>query len=153
MSSLIPSLWGDGNNPFQSLHKEMDKLFEDFGRKLPAGQGFGGGFPSINVQETETGLELTAELPGVAEKDIDVSVTDRTLTLKGEKREEKTVDEKDRHVSERSFGSFRRVMPLPFAPKPDAVEAHMDNGVLTVILPRPEDAGPQTKKIEVKRKG
>jgi len=153
MSSLIPSFWNDGNNPFVSLQKEMDRLFEDFGRKMPAGQSFGGGFPSINVQETETGLELTAELPGVAEKDIDVQVSDNTLTLKGEKREEKTIDEKDRHVSERSFGSFRRVMPLPFSPDPDAIEAHMDNGVLTVVLPRPADAGPKAKKIEVKRKG
>ncbi len=153
MSSLLPSLWNDANNPFGSLQKEMDKLFEDFGRKLPAGSPFGGGFPSINVEETETGLELTAELPGVAEKDIDVSVSDRTLTLKGEKTEEKKIDEKNRHVSERSFGSFRRVMTLPFAPKPDGVEAHMENGVLTVVLPRPEETGPQPHKIEVKRKG
>ncbi|PVB63146.1 Hsp20/alpha crystallin family protein [Labrenzia sp. 011] len=151
MSSLIPTLWNDQNSPVFSLQKEMDKLFEDFGRKLPAGSPFGN-FPSINVAETETGLELTAELPGVAEKDIDVSVSDRTLTLKGEKHEEKTVNEKDRHVSERSFGSFRRVMTLPFAPKKEGIEAHMENGVLTVTLPRPEDAGPQPHKIEVKRK-
>ncbi len=153
MTSLIPSLWNDPNKTFMSLQKEMDRLFEDFGRKLPVGSPFGGGFPSVNVSETDTGLELTAELPGVAEKDIDVSVSDRTLTLKGEKQEEKTVDEKDRHVSERSFGSFRRVMTLPFAPKKDGIEAHMDNGVLTVILPRPEETGPQAHKIEVKRKG
>jgi HSP20 family protein len=154
MSSLIPSLWNDASNPFASLQKEMDRLFKDYGQNLPAGSAFaGGGFPSINVEETETGLELTAELPGVAEKDIDVSVSDRTLTLKGEKLEEKNIDEKNRHVSERSFGSFRRIMTLPFAPRPDGVEAHMENGVLTVVLPRPEDSGPPSHKIEVKRKG
>lgn len=153
MSSLVPSLWNDQGNPFVSLHKEMDRLFEDFGRKLPAGQAFNGGFPSIDVAETETGLELTAELPGVDENDIDVSVSDRVLTLKGEKTQEKTVEEKDRHVSERSYGSFRRVMTLPFAPKPEGVAAHMENGVLTVVLPRPEEADPKTRKIEVKRKG
>lgn len=152
MSSLIPSLWNDTNNPFVTLRKEMDRLFDDFGRTGDTGSVFGTGMPAVNVAETETGLEVTAELPGVAEKDIDVSVSDRLLTIKGEKSEEREVDEKDRHISERSFGSFRRSMTLPYAPAPDTVEAHMDNGVLTVVLPRPADEDAGTSKIEVKRK-
>jgi HSP20 family protein len=152
MSSLLPSLWNDNNSPFVTLRKEMDKLFEDFGRAGDAGGVFGGSMPAINVVETDTGLELTAELPGVAEKDIDVSLSDRMLTIKGEKSEEKKIEEKDRQISERSFGSFRRSMTLPYAPAPDSIEAHMDNGVLTLILPRPADQGPQAAKIEVKRK-
>lgn len=150
---MLPSLWGNDDNPFKSLQKEMDRLFQDFGKKLPAATAFGGGFPVIDVNETEAGLELTAELPGIAEKDIDVTVSDRTLTIKGEKTAEKTVSEKDQHVSERSFGSFRRVLTLPFDPDPDKIDAHMDNGVLTVVLPRPMETAEKTKKIEVKRKG
>jgi HSP20 family protein len=150
MSSLVPSFWNDNTSPLVSLRKEMDKLFEDFGRGGETGSGFG--MPAINVVETDSGLELTAELPGVAEKDIDVSLSDRVLTIKGEKTEEKKIEEKDRQISERSFGSFRRSMTLPYAPSPDAIEAHMDNGILTVVLPRPADQGPQPAKIEVKRK-
>lgn len=154
MGSLIPTFWGKSESPLMSLQKEMDRLFEDFGRTMPeAANMFGSGFPAIDVSETDAGLELTAELPGIAEQDIDVSVADQVLTLKGEKKSEKTVSEKDRHVSERSYGSFRRVMTLPFAPEPGKVDAHMDNGVLTVVLPRPAEAVSQTRKIEVKRKG
>lgn len=153
MSSMLPSLWNNENNPFSSLQKEMDRLFQDFGKNLPATTAFGSAFPVIDVHETDTGLELTAELPGIAEKDVDVSLSDATLTIKGEKTAEKTVSEKDRHVSERSYGSFRRVMTLPFAPDAGKVEAHMDNGVLTVVLPRPETEDETAKKIEVKRKG
>ncbi|MBD1546175.1 Hsp20/alpha crystallin family protein [Roseibium aggregatum] len=131
----------------------MDRMFQDFGRKLPAAGAAVTSFPAIDVHDTDKGLELTAELPGIAEKDIDVSVSDRTLTIKGEKTAEKTVDEKDRYVSERSYGSFRRVLTLPFEPDASKVEAHMDNGVLTVVLPRPAETAEKTKKIEVKRKG
>lgn len=152
MSSLIPSFWNDNSNPFATLRKEMDKVFEDFGRAGEAGGVFTGSMPAINVVETDTGMELTAELPGVAEKDIDVSLSDRLLTIKGEKTEEKKIEEKDRQISERSFGSFRRSMTLPYAPASDAIEAHMENGILTVILPRPADQGPAPAKIEVKRK-
>lgn len=153
MSAMLPSLWGDNDNPFASLQKEMDRLFQEFGKKLPAVGMSGSGFPALDVNETETGLELTAEVPGIAEKDIDVSVSDRTLTIKGEKTAEKTVSEQDRHVSERSYGSFRRVLTLPFEPDASKIEAHMENGVLTVILPRPAETVEKTKKIEVKRKG
>ena len=99
------------------------------------------------------GLELTAELPGIAEQDVDVSLSGTTLTIKGEKSADKTVSEKDRHVSERSYGSFRRVMTLPFEPEMEQVEAHMENGVLTLALPRPALEAENAKKIEVKRKG
>ncbi len=153
MSNLLPSLWGNDDNPFTSLQKEMDRMFQDFGRKLPTAGAPVTSFPAIDVHDTDKGLELTAELPGIAEKDIDVSVSDRTLTIKGEKTAEKTVDEKDRYVSERSYGSFRRVLTLPCEPDAAKVEAHMDNGVLTVVLPRPAETTEKTKKIEVKRKG
>ncbi|WP_417685632.1 Hsp20/alpha crystallin family protein [Roseibium sp.] len=149
----MPSLWNDTGSSLASLQKEMERLFQDFGRSLPSASSFGNGFPAIDVNETETGLELTAEVPGIAEKDMDVSVSGNTLTLKGEKSHGKTVSEKDRHVSERSYGAFRRVMTLPFAPAPDAVDAHLDNGVLTVVLPRPAETAAQGNRIAVKRKG
>ncbi|ADZ71925.1 Hsp20/alpha crystallin family protein [Polymorphum gilvum] len=151
--ALLPTLWDDKRDPFAVMRKEMNRLFGEVQKKLPDVEWFGAGFPAIDVTETEAGLELTAELPGVAEKDIDISVSDRLLTIKGEKRAEKEIKEEDRHVTERSYGSFRRAMTLPFAPDPDKVEAHMDNGVLTVHLPKPVEAQEQTRKIEVKRKG
>ena len=153
MSSRLPSFWRGDDGPMMSLQKEMDRLFQDFGKKWPVSAGFDSGFPAIDVHETDNGLELTAELPGIAEQDVDVSLSGTTLTIKGEKSADKTVSEKDRHVSERSYGSFRRVMTLPFEPEMDQVEAHMENGVLTLALPRPALEAENAKKIEVKRKG
>jgi len=153
MSSMLPSFWRETDNPLMSMQKEMDRLLQDFGRKWPAASSFEGGFPAIDIHETETGLELTAELPGVAEKDVEVALSGTTLTIKGEKSAGKTVSEKDRHVSERSYGSFRRVMTLPFEPELDQVAAEMDNGVLTLVLPKPASATEVAKKIEVTRKG
>jgi HSP20 family protein len=153
MSNLLPSLWDKTSNPLESLQKEMDRIFADFGKDLPEAAAFGKAFPAVDINETETGLELSAELPGVAEKDIDISVAGKTLTIKGEKSAEKTVSEKDKQISERSYGAFRRMMTLPFAPVSDSIEAHMENGVLTVVLPRPAESEDQPKKIEVKRKG
>lgn len=151
MSSLIPSFWERSDNPMLSLQKEMDRMFREFSDRRPFDTG--SGFPAIDVTETETGLEVTAELPGIAEKDVEVSLSDRTLTIKGEKKAEKTVSEKDRHLSERSYGAFRRTMTLPYAPEPGSIDAHMDNGILTIALPRPEETEVGPQKIQVRRKG
>jgi HSP20 family protein len=140
-------------DPFRGFRTQLDSLFEDwFGRNM------GGTLaPRINVSETGKDMTVTVELPGVEEKDIEVSMSGNQLTIKGEKKseEEEKKDEKGRvfHRVERSYGAFRRTMTVPFDVEPDKVSAQFKDGVLTVSLPRPESAtvAPQARRIEVKR--
>ena len=110
----------------------------------------GAGSPAISVAETKDAFEVTAELPGVDEKDIKVSLDGNQLVISGEKKEESTKEEKDWHVEERSFGSFYRSMSLPFEPEDGAVEAHFDKGVLRLSIKKPAKAIKTTKTIEIK---
>lgn len=144
-------------DPFFRLQHEMNRLFDDafagFGlatRFSPEPADFRS--PRIDVRETDSALEVEAELPGVDEKDIDVQLTDNVLTIRGEKRFERK-DEKngEYRLIERSFGSFARSIPAPFDVDPDAVEATFRNGVLKLTLPKPPGAASRTRKIEVKR--
>lgn len=148
------------DDPFLNLRREMDRMFESFTRDWPFPTALGGeqgGFlsPRVNVAETETGLELTAELPGVDEKDIDIDLTDGVLTLKAEQRSEREEkDEKKRyHLVERSYGTFMRRFALPFEPDEDKVEASFDKGILRIAVPRSADADKQGRKIAVKASG
>jgi HSP20 family protein len=97
------------------------------------------------VAETEDAFEVTAELPGVDEKDIKVSLDENQLVISGEKRAESSKEEKDWHVEERSYGSFYRSMSLPFEPEDGAVEAHFDKGVLHLTIKKPAKATKITK--------
>ena len=92
---------------------------------------------------------MTAELPGVEEKDIKVGLEGNRLTIAGEKKEESQRDEKEWHVEERSYGSFYRSMSLPFTPADGAVEAHLDKGVLHVTVKKPAEAASAAKTIEI----
>lgn len=124
-----------GGDPFLDLHREVNRLFDDSFRGMARGPGGNRALaPSIDVIETDDGLELTAELPGVAEDDIDLRVDGDILTISGEKRNERK-DERNRLV-ERSYGSFTRSIQLPFIPDSNKVEADCDRGVLTIKLPR-----------------
>jgi HSP20 family protein len=126
---------------FLDLHREMNRLFDDAFRQ-PEGsggqRGDGGGAghisPRVDVHETGDGLELTAELAGVDRNDIDIRVDDDVITVRGEKRNERR--DAKAHVVERSFGSFERSIQLPFSPDAEKVQAHFDNGVLTIAVPR-----------------
>ncbi len=161
MTSFLPDLWGKDHKlptSFETLHDEIDRVFDQFRHefKLPAlFQKEGNGTlialsPRIEVIETDKTLVVSAELPGVAEKDIDVSATENVLTIKAEKKMEKK-DEKDNvFVSERSYGMFQRSMPLNFEIDPNTVDANFANGVLKVTLPKPPEAQQKTKKIAVK---
>lgn len=160
MSMLLPSLWGraDRNTvPLRSLHQEINKIFDDFNR------GFG--MPGVNVDdttaistlsphidvaETDKAIELSAELPGVSQDDVDVTLVDDVLTIKGEKKAEKTDEKKDYRVVERSYGSFQRSMRLPFKVDASAIEAQFTNGVLKVVLPKPPEVEAQSQKIAIK---
>ena len=142
-------------SPFVSLQREIDRLFEDFGRGFPAlGPSFGlreGArdlMPAIDVTETDGQIEITAELPGLEEKDVQINVTDNVLTIRGEKKAEKEDKQKDYHLVERSYGSFYRALELPAGVDADKIKADISKGVLKVTVPKP--AAKQARKIDVK---
>jgi HSP20 family protein len=143
---------GRADDPFGHLQREIGRVVEDTFRGMPAlRSGLGLGFaPSLDVKETPQGLELTAELPGVKEEDIELSLEGDLLTLGGEKREEKTSEEKGVHMQERSFGRFQRSLRLPFVPEQGSVAASFDKGVLRVTLPRPAKQGEQSNRIPIR---
>jgi HSP20 family protein len=151
--------------PFESLHREIDRLFEDFGRGFwtaPFGrpsfdiepfwrrEAAWIGAPSVDVVEKEKAYEITAELPGMDEKNIEVKLVDGGLTIKGEKQEEKEEKKKDYYLHERQFGSFERCFRVPEGVDPDKIEAAFKKGVLTVMLPKKPEAQKPEKKIEIK---
>jgi HSP20 family protein len=156
LRSLIPS--GNGGtrtisaaNPFGFLHREIDRLFDDFTRGLDgSGQGQVNLVPSIDVSETDKAIAITAEMPGLERKDVEISVEDDVLTIRGEKKVESEQDDKNKnyHLSERSYGVFYRVLQLPPGVDPSKIEASMSNGVLKITIPKPARSEP--KKIEVK---
>ena len=148
-----------GGDPFLSLHREMNRLFDDVFRGAPAtaGQGSGAGnFVNalMNVSETDNEIRITAELPGVTEQDIDVSLDDDVLTIRGEKKFERTEggEKESFHFVERSYGTFQRAIRLPFPINPDQVKASFENGVLTVTLPKTAQAE-RTRRIQVRAGG
>ena len=126
-----------GRDPFLDLHREVNRLFDDSFRSMrDRGEG-GAGFmlsPKVDVSQTDDGWEISAELPGVDQEDIDLRLDGDVLTISGEKRDERT-DDKNRFV-ERSYGSFTRSFQLPFTPDPNKVTADCDRGVLTIKLPK-----------------
>ena len=140
-------------NPFGSLQREIDRVFDEFTRGVPmfATQALMNILPSVDVAETEKEIEITAELPGLEREDVEISLEDDMLTIRGEKKvEAEQGDKKDRnhHLSERSYGVFYRVLQLPPGIDPSTVKATLSNGVLKVTIPKP--ARSQAKKIEVK---
>jgi HSP20 family protein len=144
-----------GDDPFAALRQEMDRLFESFGREVgwPAAERRSTAMaPSIDVSQTESEIKIDADLPGVEEKDVDVTITDNVLTIKGEKRAEKEEKKKDFHLVERSYGSFSRSLTLPFAVDPNKAKATFKNGVLSISLPKPPEVKAKAKKIAISAK-
>jgi HSP20 family protein len=156
LKSLIPvgrdRTVSGSSNPFMSLQREVDRLFEDFTRGFPAMPALGGNgsglMPSIDVTETDKEIEITAELPGLEEKDVQINVADNLLTIRGEKKVEKEEKDKNYRLVERSYGSFERTLELPSGVDADAIKASIAKGVLKVTVLKPAPA--QSKKIEVK---
>ncbi|AWN41559.1 Hsp20/alpha crystallin family protein [Methylobacterium durans] len=158
---LIP--WGRSTNapvpsrmrdepmsPFLTLHREMNRLFDDVFSGIGGVPALGGrslGWPSVEMVETDQGLRVSAELPGLDEKDVELTIDDGVLTLRGEKRAEMT--DRERGYSERSYGRFERVIALPFAVEEDKAEASFQNGVLSVALPRSAKAPEQGRRIAI----
>jgi len=152
--SYLPSFFGRDDDQFGSLFREVQKTFEDFSRRSPlAGLGSDVLAPRIDIAESKDAIDLTAELPGVDEQDVDVTLDDGVLTIRGEKKAERDEKDKDKnwHVVERSYGSFSRTISLPFDPDSAKVEAKFENGVLHIHLPKPAEVAKKQQKIEVKK--
>ncbi len=104
------------------------------------------------MAETDDAVEITADIPGVDADNLDVSLNGEMLTIKGEKSDERTKDDKNYHMSERSYGSFYRQIPLGFTPTDDAIDGHFADGVLKVTIPKPADVKAANRKIAIKAK-
>jgi HSP20 family protein len=135
--------------PFDALRREFDGLFFDFARALGVpSNGATMLAPRIEVTESDKEIEISAELPGLERKDVDISLDRNLLTIRAEKKVETEQKDKNVHMSERSYGVFYRVLELPMAVDPSTVQATMSKGVLNITIPKPPQT--ETKKIEVK---
>jgi HSP20 family protein len=147
----------DTADPFVAFRREVDRMFDDFfsgfgGRSLRPLAGWQHSFaPTVDVAETDKEVVITAEMPGLDEKDFEVSLSGDLLTLKGEKKAEHEQKNGDAYYMERRFGSFARSIRLPFEVKDENVEARYDKGILTVRLPKPADIQKAVRRIEVKK--
>ena len=153
------------SDPWRSFRGEMDRLFDRFSgafgmpslRRMfdwePATRyesTFSFAAPSVDVAEDDKGYKISAELPGLEEKDIEISVTGDMLVMKGEKKQESEKKEKNYYMSERAYGSFQRSFVLPDNVDRDKIAADLAKGVLTITLPKTAEAQQPAKKIEVK---
>jgi HSP20 family protein len=151
--------------PFESLHREIDRLFDDFdrgmwgapfGRSLFAVEPFWqrelslGAAPTVDIAESDKAYEIKAELPGMDEKNVEVKLSNGSLMIKGEKTEEKEEKKKDYHLQERRFGSFERCFRVPEGVDAEKIEANFKNGILTLTLPKKPEAQKAEKQISIK---
>jgi HSP20 family protein len=146
----------DEINPFLTLHREMNRLFDDVFRGFDlapsdSDRSFdrGLGWPSVEVSETDKEVKVTAELPGLEEKDVQVELANGVLTLTGEKKTES--EDKERRFSERTYGRFERRIPVDDVDE-DKVSASFKNGVLTVKMPKLPQTQSKVKRIAINGK-
>jgi HSP20 family protein len=140
-------------DPFHLLHPDMDRLINEFfhGSDLDFFGGRAHSFsPRIEVTENEKEIRVLAELPGLDEKDINLSITDNELTISGEKKEENESKGKDHFIRERSYGSFNRMIPLYSEVDAEKAEAHFKKGLLSIKLPKTVKEVEAKKKINIK---
>ncbi len=162
IKDLVPWKWGEKNVPVKraesedaltTLHSNIDRLFDDFFRGFdlaPFGEFPTTFSPSIDVTETDKTYEIAAELPGMDENDINVTVNRNTLTISGEKKHEKEEKGQNTYRMERSYGSFRRSIPLPANIESDKIDAGFNKGVLNIILPKSTESQKNVRRIPVK---
>lgn len=142
-------------HPVERFHREIDRMFDDFFTdfKLPSifrhekGETFS---PRVNVSEDDNTVDVSAELPGLSNKDIEVSLKENVLTIKGEKNVEKEEKKKDYYHLERSYGKFHRAVALPAEVEEDKVDASFKDGILKIRLPKTAKAQEKGRMIEVK---
>jgi HSP20 family protein len=168
LKDIVPWRWGglrqwdEGNRPYESflremdsLHKEMDRLFEDFW-KGNGSQSFmtkpwhrGELTPRVDETEDEKAFHIKVELPGMDKDDVDVTLSDHVLTIRGEKKQDEEEKGKDFYRRERSFGSFRRSLPVLTDVDESKIEAKFDKGILYIELPKTEEARKKVTHISV----
>ena len=153
--------------PLATLRDEMDRLFDNFFQGWPTlssrmfdlapfkraseplSSGYRAIMPKVDVSETEEGYEIQAELPGLDEKDVGITVSDGVLTIKGEKKAEREEKKKDYHLTERSYGMVQRSFELPDSVDADKISAKYAKGVLSVSLPKSKESKSKERKIAI----
>jgi HSP20 family protein len=154
--SQTPATRDDLHDPFFSFRQHVDRMFDDFfngfGRRAVGSPSasWAAPTPSLDLTETEKEIVVTAEMPGLDDKDFEVNVSGDILTLKGEKKAEHEHRNGDAHYMERRFGSFSRSVRLPFEVQDEKVDARYEKGVLTIRVPKPADMQRQVRRIEVR---
>ena len=142
--------WSPIRNAF-TINSELDRLFDNFlSERAGSSDDLSDGLPAIDVEETEQEFVVTAEIPGMNKKDIKISFENNYLSLSGEKKAEKEAKEANFYRRERSYGKFSRSIPVPVGVMLDKIEAVYDQGVLTVKIPKTEEAKPKQIEIKVK---
>jgi HSP20 family protein len=143
------------SEPMGWLRSEIDRLFDDFGRPRQSIFNFGNRgsipVPALEMIEDDKAYKLTAELPGLKEDDVEISVGDGVLTISGEKKEESERKDKGFMLSERRYGSFHRQVALPADVDPNGIKARFDKGVLTLTLAKDENVAPRKQKIAIEK--
>jgi HSP20 family protein len=154
--SRMSHLSRDVRDPLLTLHREMNRLFDDFFGQLDLTTTIGeshetsiASWPHVELNDTEKDIVLTAELPGMNEKDVDVVFADQALIIRGERRAER--QDTNQQISERYYGRFERRIPLDTEVEPDKAKAEFRNGVLTVTLPKSAQAQKKLLHIPVGR--
>lgn len=169
LKELVPWRWGglrsweSEDRPYQgfrremeNLHREVDRLFADLwhnaARTSPTSEvpGFGEVAPRVDETEDHKGYHVAVELPGMDEKDIEITLSDGFLTIRGEKKQEEEEKGKDYYRKERTFGAFRRSLAIPGEIDESKIKASFNKGVLTVDLPKSEEAQKKVKRIDIK---
>jgi HSP20 family protein len=159
-----PAVREEAVSHFDTLRREIDRLFDDFrpmGWRLPFRRPSAFELtwphpegwqvaPAIDMVEKDDAFEITAELPGLDEKNVEIKLSNGVLTIKGEKKDEKEEREKEYYLSERRYGSFQRTFRVPDAVEVEKIDASFRKGVLTVTLPKSPTAKQSEKQINVK---
>ena len=145
----------EASDMLRSLQREVDRLYDQVTRSLPFPALTAEAAPMImapriDISESAEELTLTAELPGMEDGDIEVTLTETVLTIRGEKKAERAEQKRDYRLKERSYGTFRRSIQMPFEADPDSIRASFAKGVLTVSIPKPPEAKRMVRTIEVK---
>ncbi|MBE7411178.1 MAG: Hsp20/alpha crystallin family protein [Leptospiraceae bacterium] len=166
MKDIIPS-WArergdifrrDFDTAFANIQKDLDNLYGNFlgglsgfKKNIAESEKYLKSFvPSVDIVENDKEITVKAELPGLDAKNVEVSHTDDSLTIQGEKKEEKKTDKDEYHLLESAYGSFKRVIGLPQTVDLSKLEAHFQNGILTIKVPKKADAQKASKKVDIK---
>ena len=145
-------LWGRGRSIFDDLQDEVNRTFDSFWSKAPTrredwGVSEGSWSPRVDIEETDKDVLVTAEIPGMSKEEVKIDIRNNTLTLSGEKKQEKEIKEKNYYRLERRYGSFQRSFVIPAEIDRDKVKASYKDGILSITLPKTKEG--QTKKIDV----